>query len=351
MEEKPSILIIEDNEEVRENLEEVLALYGYDVTAAPDGIEGVKQALAILPDLILCDVMMPGLDGFGVINILSKNEQTATTPFIFLTAKSEKQDIRHGMNLGADDYITKPFYKDELLQVIETRLNKARQVRASAGQDSIGSQLHSAERGFEALRSAFKAEDRSSEYAKRSTIVKEGEYARFIYLVKEGHVHLRRSHEYGKEYILRDVVAEDYFGIAVLLEKEPYPYTAQAAGDGVRVGKLPADRFLELINHDPNVAAAVMHHLAGYIIEGSEQLVNQAYDTVRRRTALILCELYEKHGGKPIVIQREDLAQMVGSTKESVIRSLSDFKDADLVAIKGSKIEILHPDKLRNLMV
>ena len=118
------ILVIEDNEEVRENLEEILELYGYDVDSAADGKIGVEKALKSPPDLILCDVMMPRLDGFGVLNILSKKSTTANVPFIFLTAKAEKTDFRRGMNLGADDYITKPFFKDELLAVIETRLKK-----------------------------------------------------------------------------------------------------------------------------------------------------------------------------------------------------------------------------------
>ena len=115
---KKRILVIEDNQEVRENLEEILELYGYDVTSAEDGKVGVDKAIEMLPDLILCDVMMPRLDGFGVLNILSKRRETASIPFIFLTAKAEKSDFRRGMNLGADDYIAKPFYKDELLSVL-----------------------------------------------------------------------------------------------------------------------------------------------------------------------------------------------------------------------------------------
>jgi len=85
----------------------------------------VKLAIEQIPDIILCDVMMPALDGYGVLNLLQENDRTAIIPFVFITARSEKEDIRRGMNLGADDYITKPFYKDELLQVIRTRLSKA----------------------------------------------------------------------------------------------------------------------------------------------------------------------------------------------------------------------------------
>ncbi len=125
------ILIIEDNEDIRENLAEILELAGYETHTAENGKIGVEMAEKILPDLILCDVMMPVLDGFGVLNILHKKNQTADIPFIFLTAKSEKSDFRYGMNLGADDYITKPFETNELLQVVAMRLQKADKILTS----------------------------------------------------------------------------------------------------------------------------------------------------------------------------------------------------------------------------
>jgi CheY-like chemotaxis protein len=109
------ILLIEDNLEMRENTAEILELAGYAVFTAPDGKEGVKTALKELPDLIVCDIMMPELDGYGVLHMLSKNEAAAAIPFIFLTAKAEKEDYRKGMSLGADDYLTKPFDDTELL--------------------------------------------------------------------------------------------------------------------------------------------------------------------------------------------------------------------------------------------
>ena len=127
------ILVIEDNGEVRENLEEILELSGYDVLTAEDGKVGVEKALTDPPDLILCDVMMPHLDGFGVLNILSKKSSTANVPFIFLTAKAEKSDFRRGMNLGADDYITKPFHLAEL----NSRINSLIRRRKFGGDDII----------------------------------------------------------------------------------------------------------------------------------------------------------------------------------------------------------------------
>src|SRR6188474_1651281 len=121
---KKKILIIEDNVEVRENTSEILELAGYNVVVAPNGKVGVELAQKEKPDLIICDIMMPELDGYGVLHILNKSNETAGIPFIFLTAKSEKTDIRKGMNLGADDYLTKPFDDTDLLNAIEARLRK-----------------------------------------------------------------------------------------------------------------------------------------------------------------------------------------------------------------------------------
>src|SRR6187431_1732578 len=119
-----TILLIEDNHKVRENIGEILELAGYTVLSAENGKVGVGITKQTIPDLIICDVMMPELDGYGVLHVLSKNPATAGIPFVFLTAKAEKDDVRKGMNLGADDYLTKPFDDIELLNAIEIRLKK-----------------------------------------------------------------------------------------------------------------------------------------------------------------------------------------------------------------------------------
>lgn len=121
------ILVIEDDSEMRRNIVIVLRLEQYQPIAAENGRVGVELAKREKPDLILCDVMMPELDGYGVLKALHEDTNTALTPFIFLTAKGEKEDLRSGMNLGADDYLTKPVAQADLLKAIEVRLRRSEQ--------------------------------------------------------------------------------------------------------------------------------------------------------------------------------------------------------------------------------
>ncbi len=128
------ILVIEDDELVRENILELLDAEDFVAVGAENGSAGVLLAQAENPDLIICDVMMPELDGFGVLQELRSHEATATIPFIFLTAKADQIDRRQGRELGADDYLTKPFTRAEILKAITTRLEKKAIVQEQAEQ-------------------------------------------------------------------------------------------------------------------------------------------------------------------------------------------------------------------------
>lgn len=345
---KKKILVIEDNLEVRENLTEILELSDYLVLEAEDGTEGVEIASREKPDLIICDVMMPRLDGFGVLNILSKKNDTASIPFIFLTAKAEKSDFRRGMNLGADDYITKPFYKDELLAVVETRLRKSEQVRKHFDRtdQALGAFINEA-KGYEELKK-LSDQRKVKQYKKRETIYEEGDYPRYLYFIKQGTIKIFKTNESGKEYII-DVLKEgDFLGYVDLIKDTPYTESA-AALDDAELSLIPKDDFSALLYGNRDVSSQLIRMLANDIADKEEQLLQLAYNSVRKRVADAVLFLSEKEGKNEINILRDDLARIVGTAKESVIRMLTEFKNDGYIDIVEGSITIKDRQKLVNL--
>ncbi len=347
-----TILIIEDNPEVRENLAEILELSNYNTLMAQDGKEGVELALKHKPDLILCDVMMPELDGFGVLHILSKKPATADVPFIFLTAKAEKSDMRKGMNLGADDYITKPFDDVELLDAIEVRLQKSERLRKSFEKNSEGlTSFINEARGYKALRELSEAHDTVA-YHKKDLIFSEGAYPRYLYFVRKGKVKLFKTNDYGKEFILSIYKEGEFFGHIELLKEEPYAASASAL-EPTELTRVPKEDFFRLLYSNKDVSAQLIKILADNVIEQEEQLIQLAYNSIRKRVAEALLLLKERYvgeeGGGPISILRDDLAGLVGTAKESVIRTLTDFRKEGLIDIDKGRITILNEEKLRNM--
>src|ERR1035437_2479888 len=168
-----TILLIEDNTDVRENTAEILELANYNVLQAENGKHGVELAQQNKPDLIICDIMMPVLDGYGVIHMLNKNAETASIPFIFLTAKTERSDFRKGMEMGADDYITKPFDDIELLRAVESRIRKSEWLKQefASSIDGLGQFMDHA-KGLEELKK-ISGESFVRHYPKKSIIFNE----------------------------------------------------------------------------------------------------------------------------------------------------------------------------------
>lgn len=343
------ILLIEDNPDVRENTSEILTLAGYDVTTAPNGKVGVEQAQKVNPDLIICDIMMPELDGYGVLHILSKKEETAKIPFIFLTAKTEKTDIRKGMNLGADDYLTKPFDDTDLLNAIEARLRKSDMQRKYYETTAEG-----LESFFNDARQALNLKDLGKDkkvkaFKKKSEIFTEGDTPSQVFFLKSGNVKIFKSHPDGKELITAIINANDFFGYESILENAPYSESAIALQDS-EITVIPRQDFLTLLQ-DPSVSASFISLLCRKVAEKESQLVNLAYNSVRQRTAEALLKVTQlKDDKENIQISRDDLAKMVGTASESVIRVLSDFKDEGLIEIEGGKIKIKSQPKLEKVV-
>lgn len=344
------ILLIEDNLDVRENTEEILSLANYQVITAANGKIGVELAQAEKPDLIICDIMMPELDGYGVLHILSKKEETARIPFIFLTAKTEKSDIRKGMTLGADDYLTKPFDDTDLLNAIETRLRKSEM--QSRHYESTPEGLENFIRDAQkALNLKDLGKDKKVKHLKKkSEVFAEGDTPLNVYFIKSGNVKTFKSNADGKELITNLYSTNDFFGFEPILENTNYTESAVTMQESDLIA-IPRHDFMMMIQNHPDVSRSFISLLCKKVADRESQLLNLAYNSVRQRTAAALLKASSLQDAKSMLtISRDDLAKMVGTAPESVIRVLSDFKDEGLIETEGTKIRIIHPEKLEKVV-
>ena len=346
------ILIIEDNLEVRENTAEIIELSNYEVITAENGKIGVQMALDQNPDLIVCDIMMPVLDGYGVYHSLSKHTETASIPFIFLTAKFEKADFRKGMDMGADDYLMKPFNGIDLLQAIEVRLKKNERLKSQhSGTNGLNDFLQQVQRDGKVKLASEEREVNS--YNKKSKLYSLGQRPRAMYCVVSGKVKIFKTNEDGKEFITSIHGQGEYFGYMSILEEKNYTDEAESLEDTVLM-IIPREDFLQLISNDMQIAQTFIKIITNNIAEKEENLLNLAYSSLRKKVAYGLIQLLEKYHVEkeiqPVLnLSREHMAQSIGVATESLIRTLSDFKDEKLIDIKTGKVIIIDEKKLQNL--
>jgi len=345
------ILVIEDDQIMRENIAELLELDGYKVTVANNGKEGVKKAKDLLPDLIVCDIKMPVLDGFGVIHILQKTPETAGIPFIFLTAKTERKDLRKGMEMGADDYLAKPFEDTELLNAVETRLkknelthkNKAEQSNQELSVTNI-SQL------IERLKKTSK-HTQIQNFKTREFIYKNGAYPHYIFYVEKGQVKTFRLNQDGKEFITDIFQDGDIFGYQAALENRIYKETAQVT-ENAQILKIPKDDYISLVLDNKNTAEEFIKIISKGLTDTETELSHMAYDSVRKRVATKLIELASKkeENHPTLSLTRTDLASIVGTTTETIVRTLTELKDLKLIDTDHQKITLINTDKLKKYL-
>ena len=346
---KTNILIIEDNDDIRESTAEILELADYHVITADNGKKGVDLAIKHLPDLILCDIMMPELDGYGVLYLLNKNPQTAAIPFIFLTAKAERLDMRKGMEMGADDYLTKPFDDMELLNAIESRLHKKDQQQAFYSKSLENLSQFAAQGGGIAELKKVIAERKIRLIKKKQVVYYEGDAALGIYLIISGKIKAIKLSSDGRELLTGMYGPEEYLGIQALLSNESYNETAEAIED-TTICLIPKDAVDQILNKYTDVGRQFIKILSNNLIEKEEQLLQLAYHSVRKRMAQTLLKLAaQSESNTTLRISREDLAAMAGMATETVSRTLGDFKIEGIIEKKGSQIDILDPEKLQRM--
>jgi CheY-like chemotaxis protein/CRP-like cAMP-binding protein len=336
------ILLIEDNNEMRENTSEILNLANYKVVTAENGRVGVEKAKKENPDLIICDIMMPDLDGYGVLEALSKTPETAGIPFIFLSAKAEKTDMRKGMNMGADDYLTKPFDEAELFNAIEVRLKRSNAFKKNYSHDINGLMQFIAEAKEFSLPVSNTSDYKIRECPKKEGLYIEGDNPSVVYLVNKGKIKTWKMSGDGKEFITGIYGPGEYFGYVAILEGTNYADSATALED-TEVAIIPRHDFLSLIYSNSEISARFVKMLANDIREKEERLLGLAFNSVRARVADALINLQKKNEtSSSIRIPRDDLASIIGTSTESLIRTLSDFKQEKLIETDGREIKVLN---------
>lgn len=337
------ILVIEDNEDIREGTAEMLALAGYDVFTAKNGKIGVELAISNVPDLILCDIMMPELDGYGVLYLLHKNPKTAHIPFIFITAKSERADMRKGMELGADDYLTKPFDDVELYNAIESRLKK--RIKPEGFKTNTNDR--------ETLFSELKSKGKSRSFANKQIIYVEGDEPSYLYYLKSGQVKTYKRFKDGRELSSTLYHDGDFFGYESLCSGSFYADNAATLSDCELVLIAKNDFIDYLLNHQ-EISSAFINLLSVSVRDKEEQMLQLAYYSVRKRVAEALIQVAEKFGNKEedsctLKFSRDDLAALVGTASETISRMLADFKEENLIEKTGNAIHIVSIKKLREI--
>jgi len=343
------ILIIEDNKDVRENTADILELANYEVSTAENGKKGVQIAKSLKPNIIICDIMMHGLNGYDVLEHLSKDKKTASIPFIFLTAKTERIDVRKGMALGADDYLTKPFEENELLDTIATRLKKHLLLKKEFSKDLKGVNQFFNEVSTQGGITRLSKNRSLIKFKRKEFIFMEGYSAHNLYFVQSGSIKTYKTTESGKCLVTGIFGAGQFIGqLSLISNKGTYIHTASVLEDA-EIIEIPKTDFTTLLYGDKLISNKFITMISNDFIELQEKLINMAFASVKQRLAKTLLQLDNnniQNGAKTkgINISREDLAGLIGTASETAIRMLTEFKNEGLVII-GAHREIIVVDK------
>tara|TARA_A100000171_G_C2140425_1_gene155142 strand:- start:13832 stop:14878 length:1047 start_codon:yes stop_codon:yes gene_type:complete len=346
-----TILLIEDDTALRENTAELLELADYDVLTAPNGRIGIDMAKDNIPNIIVCDIMMPEIDGYGVLEALSIDEKTTHIPFIFLSAKTEHKEIRKGMDLGADDYLTKPFEEEELMSAIESRLAKAEILAKSIPPVSKTKEDEGGLRDLNELKNFFDDNGVVSTYTPGEKIYDEWSHSNTVYLILKGTVKCFKLDD-GKELITALYKADDFLGFTSF-EKSMLHQESAVAIDNVELAGISKNELKEILTKNKEVSLALVNVLSDTVSEIKEQLLQMAYSSVRKKTAQTILQFSQILNKKPdeaIKISRADLASVAGIATESLIRTLSEFKKKNLIEIEGRNITIRNLEALEMMV-
>lgn len=347
-----TILVIDDSPLILENTREILKLANYTVLTACDGKEGLDIIKTMSPDLILCDILMPKLDGYGVLRALENIPEMFLTPFIFISSKDKIGDFRNGMDLGADDYLTKPFSGDELLRIVSSRLKKSVSLK-----ESFKNTQKDIERFFNGKKSlaqitALCDKMPIKKLKKKESLFSEGENANYLYFLVSGKMKTYKINELGKEYITQIYKEGDFFGQQALLNNNQHRESAMSLSNS-EIGLIQKNDFYQVLTSNTEISLNLIKDISDSLDEAKEKLLHLAYNSGRKKVSealLLLNKKYNSPGSmNPFPANRENLSALAGISPESVSRHISDFCIENLIELQNSKIVITNLQKLKSL--
>ncbi|MCW3077650.1 MAG: Transcriptional regulator [Bacteroidetes bacterium] len=347
-----TILVIDDCHIMRETTCEVLRLANYNVLTAGDGKEGLDIIRKNLPDLILCDILMPNLDGYGVLRALENIPGTFLTPFIFISSKAKISDFRNGMDLGADDYLTKPFSGDDLLRIVGSRLKKSLALKESF--KNTQREIESFFNGAKTLKDINLISDKIpvKKLKKKETLYSEGDKPNYVYYLVSGKMKTFKINEHGKEYITQIYKEGEFFGHQALLNNNEHKESAMSISNS-EIGLILKQDFYQILSSNTQISLNFIKHISEDLDEAKERLLHLAYNSGRKKVAealLLLNTKYNQPGDvKAFPANRENLSALAGISPESVSRHISDFCNEYLIQVQNSSITITNYQKLKGL--
>jgi CRP-like cAMP-binding protein len=296
--------------------------------------------------------MMPILDGYGVLRALENIPEMMSVPFIFMTAKTEKADFRKGMDMGADDYLPKPFTGDDLLRVVGTRLKKSRLNRKSAETSVDGSGNYDT---AQALNDINILSDHKvvKKVKKKEMLFMEGNSSNMLYLVVSGKIVTYKTNEWGKKYTTEIYKENDFLGYGSLFDEGKHKESAVAI-ENSEIAIIPKQEFFQLLHSNKEVSMKFLKLLSNNLSESEEKLLKLAYDSARKRVAEALIFVSKKYDANntnelSFPLYRENISSLAGISPESVSRNLTDFKLEKLIETDNGRIRIIDYKKLDTL--
>ena len=346
------ILLIENDHQNRISTEEILTLANYKVSSAENGRSGFEIAKKEQPDIIIAPFNMPGLDGFGLLRLLQKQEWFNQTAFFFLSDNFCKNDLRNAMDNGADDILFKPYDGLDLLTAIESRVNKIQLISGNNHNEHSHQIASASER--EVLDS-FINNRNIIRLNKRQTLFTEGERPTKLFYVMEGKLRSFKTHPDGKELAIELFGPGDFIGFSEIIKECNYLETIETIEQS-KIAIIPRTEFEELIQQHAIIYKRFTKLMIIKNLEMERRLVWVAYNSLRQKVAAALLYLKAKYGDQNlgpfcINLNRGVFASIAGTAKESSIRVLSEFKSERLIDIdEDGTIKVAEDKPLKDIL-